>query len=104
MALTQTGTRDIEVSNGAEYEMIRNEMQQLKDSITNYFGFVLGGFGASIIGVSLLGGEKLPSHASGLALTGLILAATVSLILRVLFYKFYSHNRYAGYCKLLNQG
>lgn len=90
-----------EISNEKEYKIIRDEIKNLKNCITNYLGFVLGGSGLSFVGfLSINDYEK---HLIPIAFLSLILAVTISLVLCILFYKFHSHNRYAGYCKLLNQ-
>lgn len=94
----------MEISNAQEYHSIRSEMQNLKNCLTNYFGFVLGGFGISFFGFNIL--EKYTGFyniAEPIAFTSLILAITITMVLQIIFYKFNSHNRFAGYCKLLNQ-
>ena len=91
----------MEISNSEEYKLIRDEMQNLKNCITTYLGFVLGGSGLALLGFYTI--ENYETKFETIAFISLILAITVSLVLYIIFYKFNSHNRYAGYCKLLNQ-
>jgi hypothetical protein len=83
-----------------DYELVRQEMTNLKDCITNYMGFVLGGAAVTIYGLIYEGLAK--GHFMEVAYMSLIVSVILSFILLILFYKFHSHNRYAGYCKLLN--
>lgn len=91
----------MEAENHREYQLIRKELLELKDCITTYVGFVLGGAGAALFGVSVV--LKSGKISAGIALAPFLLSIVISLVLLILFYKFLSHNRYAGYCKLLNQ-
>jgi|GEM_PF-5869847 len=91
----------MEKQNLREYELIREEMLSLKNCITNYMGFVIGGSGVAYYGlVSITNGSNSFSR---IAYAPLFLSFIVTSVLLILFYKFNSHNRYAGYCKLLNQ-
>ena len=92
-----------EISNEKEYKIIRDEIQNLKNCITNYMGFVLGGSGISYAGLISIGNNINKEEAVSIAFLSIILAFVVSLVFLILIYKFNSHNRYAGYCKLLNQ-
>ena len=87
--------------NLSEYILVRKELQEVKNCITQYMGFVLGGSSLSFIGVwfSRRNGEDFlaPAYIS------LSLSIIVVLVLVILFYKFNSHNRFAGYRKLLIQ-
>ena len=91
----------MEKQNIEEYKLIRKEMIKLKDCMTHYIGYVLGGISIIYIGVAAL--TKLASSYNNYALTFSILSIIISMVLLILFYKFNSYNRYAGYCKLLNQ-
>jgi hypothetical protein len=83
-----------------EYELLRNEMVTVKECITKYLGYVLGGSGLSVYGmVTLVQGNLKPFF---IALMSFAFAIIMSFVLLILFYKFSSHNRFAGYCKLLN--
>ena len=106
----------MEISNKDEYRIIRDEMQRLLNCITTYLGYVLGGFGASVVTIfavigsaskiSIVAGDSQTAVAETAALVAmvlLLLAIAMSMVLQIIFYKFNSHNRYAGYCKLLNQ-
>ena len=84
--------------NVKEYQIIRKEMNNLKDCITTYMGFTLGGSGLVFIGLATTTIEGYPP-----IFASLLLSLIVSLVLLILYYKFNSHNRYAGYCKILNQ-
>ena len=85
-----------------EYKLIRQEMITVKDCITKYIGFVLGGSGIAVYGIAH-GAPNLGKF--GYFATFIIcfsLSTIINLVLLILFYKFSSHNRFAGYCKLLN--
>ncbi|MCA9730693.1 hypothetical protein KC799_01095 [candidate division KSB1 bacterium] len=84
-----------------EYRFIRNELEQLKNCITAYMGFILGGSGVAFFGISAV--AKIPDSHNALAYSCFLISYVIPLVLLILFYKFNSHNRYAGYCKLLNQ-
>lgn len=84
-----------------EYEIVRSELVNIRNCITNYIGFLIGGSGFAFIGLVFVvnySQEKL------LAQVGipLVLSTLITMTQMILFYKFLSHNRYAGYCKLLN--
>ncbi len=83
-----------------EYRLIRQELQSLKDCITNYFGFILGGTGIAVLGLGTLFIKGTESHI--IVYISFLISLLVSFVMFILFYKFNSHNRYAGYCKLLN--
>jgi len=91
----------MELSNYVEYRHIREELRNLKNCITNYIGFVMGGSGIAFIGFQYIKDDKSLHEIIGFV--SLILAIILSLVLSIIFYKFNSHNRYAGYCKLLDQ-
>ena len=90
----------MQAQNLTEYELVRTEMTCVKDCMTNYIGFVLGGSGLALFGVISLG--MFTKNLLGLAYVSIFLSTLISLVLMILFYKFNSHNRFAGYCKLLN--
>jgi len=79
--------------------MLREEMTNLKDCVTSYVGLVLAGTGGATVALSAIDFNKSPLVPLGMA--ALLLGLVVALVLHVLVYKFYSHNRYAGYAKLL---
>lgn len=86
-----------------EYESIRIEMLNLKDCITKYVGYVLAGSGAMIYGIARVErsiSETINSPEVAVITSGF--SMLISLVLLLLFYKFNSHNRFAGFCKLLN--
>jgi hypothetical protein len=84
-----------------EYELIRQEMTTVKECITQYLGFVLGGTGIAVY--AILAMSNTGTRFCEVAFISFVLSIMMSFVLLVLFYKFYSHNRFAGYCKLLNQ-
>lgn len=84
-----------------EYRMCRAELDSLKGCMTAYIGFVLGGAAAAFVALGSLEKDKI--NAPFLGLMCLALSLTVSFVFLVLVYKFASHNRFAGYCKLLTQ-
>jgi hypothetical protein len=93
----------MQTSSLKEYESIRLEMRDVKDCITKYVGFTFGGSGVAVVG--LVAVYQLATGAEGtsfrIAIGCMALSALLPLILLVLVYKFNSHNRFAGYCKLL---
>lgn len=86
----------MQAKNVKEYESIRAEMLNVKDCITKYVGYVFGGSGAAIYGLSKM-------EIDGIPFVSCMLSLIISFVVVILFYKFQSHNRFAGYCKLLNQ-
>lgn len=88
----------MQYQNVKEYQIIREEMSKLKDCITTYMGFTLGGTGLVFAGFAATSIEGYPP-----IFASLLLSLVVSLVLTIIYYKFNSHNRYAGYCKILNQ-
>lgn len=84
-----------------EYRLIRDEMKAVKDCMNTYIGYVLGGSGAAVFGLTALASVRV--NYSAMAYTALMMSLLVSMVLLVIIYKFYSHNRFAGYCKLLSQ-
>jgi hypothetical protein len=84
-----------------EYQLIREEMKLVKECMTTYVGFVLGGTGLAVYGLTSLGSKDVGYL--GMAYTAFMMSLLVALVLLILFYKFHSHNRFAGYCKLLSQ-
>ncbi|MBN2415243.1 hypothetical protein JXO52_05350 [bacterium] len=88
----------MESLNIKEYELIQSVLTNLKNCITAYLGFVLGGSSAAFFLYANLGKDS--PHRLYLSM---LMSIVLTLILLMLYYKFNSHNRYAGYCKLLNQ-
>lgn len=91
--------------NVKEYELVRNEMITVKECITKYVGFVLGGAGAAVFLISRIGQSSTPSipmSSFESAIVCFAISTIINFVLLILYYKFYSHNRFAGYCKLLN--
>ncbi len=86
--------------NVEEYKLVRAEMITVKDCITKYIGFVLGGSSAAVYGIALMG--KNSDNQLLMMPVCFAISIIIHFVLLVLFYKFHSHNRFAGYCKLLN--
>ena len=83
-----------------EYELARKELFDIRNCITTYVGFVIGGSGVAFMGITLLSNRIFdPLINIGLPL---VMSVLLSMVQTILYYKFTSHNRYAGYCKLLN--
>lgn len=83
-----------------EYVLIRDELLSVKACITTYMGYVLGGTGAGLFGMAAI---SKSDNGYFLAYAPAGLATTILMVLLVIFYKFSSHNRMAGYCKALSQ-
>lgn len=84
----------------SEYTLVREEMISIKSCITTYMGYVLGGTGAALFGMAAI---NRSDNNYFLAYAPAGLAVVLLMVLLVLFYKFASHNRAAGYCKALSQ-
>ena len=80
-----------------EYKLMKQEIASLKSCVTTYFGYLIGGTGAALFG---LGTFKVNPVVT--PLISFLLSIVVSMLLLILLYKFNSHNRASGYCKLLN--
>jgi hypothetical protein len=101
-AIPALGRGLMQNSNVREYESIRSEMNNLKDCITKYIGYAFAGSGAMIYGLARIKRSSTGSIAPEIAFIAAAFSMLLSLILLVIFYKFNSHNRFAGYCKMLN--
>ncbi|MHC4340738.1 MAG: hypothetical protein ACYSX0_11075 [Planctomycetota bacterium] len=87
------------VDNTEEYKLVRDELQNLRNCVTTFVGFVLAGSAAAF----LLVGRSARDAGGELGLVSLGLGLLLFCVVSLLLYKFNSHNRYAGYCKLLAQ-
>ncbi len=87
-------------TNIKEYRIIRTEMDHIKECITTYIGYVLGGSGAVFL--ALTASAKLLSFNCLLSVT-IGVEGVILLVLYTLFYKFISHNRMAAYCRVLSE-
>lgn len=83
-----------------EYESIREELLNIKNCMTTYMSFILGGSGIAFFGLGAISNENY--HLLILSYTPFTMSIIITLVLLILFYKFNSHNRLAGYSKLLN--
>ncbi len=87
--------------NNAEYAYVRSEIRDVKGCITTYMGYLLGGSGFACFGlVSLSKNGDAPLQY--LSYASFSMALIISMVVLLILYKFTSHNRYAGYSKLLN--
>ena len=90
----------MEPQNVEEYKGLRNEIKELKSCITTYIGFVLIGVAPAFWELT----KAVPSRPNfPMAFLGPMVALGLKLVLLLLLYKCHSHNRYCGYCKLLEQ-
>lgn len=83
-----------------EYDYIRRELAEVKSCTTQYIGFVLGGSGLALVALTFAGNR--PVGPLALFYTPLALSLILLLVLFVLYYKFNSHNRFAGYSYALS--
>ncbi len=88
--------------NQTEVDLIRKEMLHLKDCITKYVGYVLAGSGAAVYGIARMDVLNNNGFSVGMSFVSFIISVIISFITVILFYKFHSHNRFAGYCKVLS--
>ncbi len=70
----------------------------IKACITTYMGYVLSGAGAGLFGMAAI---RKSTDVYFMSYASASIAVVISLVLFVIFYKFNSHNRGAGYCKVL---
>ena len=89
-----------------ELEMLRREVETIRKCITNYMGLLFGGVGLAFFTMGARAQEVLSSpSATGtlvpLGIAALALGLIITTVLFISSYKFLSHNRYSGYCKLL---
>jgi len=91
----------MENQNIEEYKFIRKELVNLRNCITTYIGYVFGGSGIAIFGFAAI--AQNPGSFDVVGYSCFLISVFISLFLLILMYKFNSYNRYAGYCKLLNQ-
>ena len=90
----------MQTQNIHEYEAIREELLNIKNCMTTYMSFILGGSGIAFFGLGAVSNESY--HLIILSYTPFTMSIIITLVLLILFYKFNSHNRLAGYSKLLN--
>ena len=103
------GVRSKAMNSDIEAGILRGEVENVKNCITQYVGFALGGSGFALIVIPLLTqfiintGEKDRLHTAQnlVGFAAFALVWIVMLITIVLFYKFNSHNRYCGYLMML---
>lgn len=88
--------------NEKEFALLRTEMLNVKGCITQYLGYVFAGSGAAVYGIARMNQSADSTYGTAMATLAFAISFIISLVALVLFYKFHSHNRFAGYCKLLN--
>jgi hypothetical protein len=89
----------MQAQNVEEYKAIREELARVRNCVTSYVGFVILGAGPAFGFLAGKTADKTSNLAMGFA--SVLLAILSTLVLFLLSYKFTSHNRYAGYSKLL---
>lgn len=89
----------MQAQNVEEYKAIRDELARVRSCITSYVSFVVLGSGPAFAFLAGKTSDKPSDVAMGFA--AILLAILSTLVLFLLSYKFTSHNRYAGYSKLL---
>ena len=89
----------MQAQNVEEYKAIRDELARVRSCITSYVSFVVLGSGPAFAFLAGKTSDKPSYVAMGFA--AILLAILSTLVLFLLSYKFTSHNRYAGYSKLL---
>lgn len=85
--------------NFAEYKAVRQELAHVRTCITTYVRYVVVGAAPALW--FLAGRTSEPHSALGMSFAAILLSLMSMLILFLLSYKFTSHNRCAGYSKLL---
>jgi hypothetical protein len=83
-----------------EYKLLRAEMINTRECVTDYMGFTLGSAGVAAISLSIA--AESGNNAAAVVVASLLLSLLATCVASIMFYKFNSYNRYAGYCKLLN--
>lgn len=96
-----------------EYDYLKSEITEIKSWINKYIGYVIGVSGITTILAKYLitpeNSEQLSSHSSEVEFTPfasiLVLVAMIiiTFLFDILWYKFKSHNKLAGYMQLLSQ-
>lgn len=87
--------------NVKEYEILRQEVLEVRNCIRSYLNILVGGSGLGFIAISFLKANQLSPRVS-LFLT-LSILLTITAIYYILLYKFISHNRFTGYMKLISE-
>lgn len=85
--------------NVKEYELIRKEIEELKKCINQYISYLFGGSGIALCTI-FLNNSYSPLIIS---IISIIVAILVMSLNYLLLYKYISHNRYAGYLRLISQ-
>lgn len=86
-----------------EYQIIKQELNEIKNCITKYVAILFGESGISFFLTIYIKEKEFSDNSFPLILFLLFSIALTLSIFYVLIYKFKSHNRYAGYLKLINQ-
>lgn len=84
-----------------EYGYMRDEVSYIKQCITTYISFLLGGSGAALFAFNIAtrAGDAATLIVS---MTAFGMSVLIGLLFIIVQYKFNSHNRGAGYLKLLS--
>lgn len=86
-----------------EYQTIKQEINEIKSCITRYVAILFGESGLSFFLTIYIKEKDVSGNSFPLILFLLFSIGLTLSIFYVLIYKFKSHNRYAGYIKLINQ-
>lgn len=89
----------VQTQNVSEYKAVREELDRVRNCVTSYVSFVVLGSGPAFAFLAGKAADKQPNLAMGFA--SILLGIVATLVLFLLSYKFTSHNRFAGYSKLL---
>ena len=87
--------------NVKEYELISAELHSIRNCITSYISYLIGSSGIGVCIISYFKTLQI-SHSLSLFIT-VSTTLVISAMHYILIYKYNSHNRYAGYLRLISQ-
>jgi hypothetical protein len=83
-----------------EYELIRQDMSSLKTRLSSHLSILLGGSGIAFYSISSISSSSPSIY---LSIIFAFVASLIAAFFYLALYKYNSYNRFAGYCKLLNE-
>ena len=83
-----------------EYELIRQEMESLKDRLTKHMSFAIGSSGLLFLAIQTV--DIKTQDNLTISMICIFTALIITAFFYLSIYKYNSLNRYAGYCKLIN--
>ena len=83
-----------------EYKLLRVDLAEIRAQITKYMGFIISILGGAGILSRVFFGEV--GSAVGVLLVMLFTMMVTTLLFEIIWYKFRSHNRHAGYIQMLS--